>query len=123
MKRIVKHFVIDTVSLYVISQFVSGLVFAEGFKTIVITGAVLSITTLLIKPIINLLLLPLNLITFGLFKWVGYAVTLYIVTLLVAGFEIIGFSYQNLNFTGTLAIIAFSFVLSLLTSIITWIMK
>ena len=123
MKIIVKHFVIDTVSLYVISQFVSGLVFAEGFKTIVITGAVLSITTLLIKPIINLLLLPLNLITFGLFKWVGYAVTLYIVTLLVAGFEIIGFSYQNLNFTGTLAIIAFSFVLSLLTSIITWIMK
>jgi len=133
MKSILKHFVIDTVCLYIISQFISGMVFSEGPVTLALTGAVLSLTTLIIKPIINILLLPINLITFGLFKWVAYAVTLYLVLLLVPGFEITGFHFSGIvtywfslpaiDFSGAIAIVAFSFVISLLTSIIFWIMK
>lgn len=123
MKRILKYFVIDTVSLYMIGQHVSGLVFSQGTKTLLLTGAVLSLSTLFIKPIINLLLLPLNLVTLGLFKWVGYAITLYIVTLLVTDFEIRAFAYASINLTGTIALILFSFVLSIVTSIISWVMK
>lgn len=133
MKRLLRHFVIDTTCLYLVSQFVSGLVFSRGIFTLLVTGAVLSITTVLVKPIINILLLPINLITFGLFKWVAYAVTLYLVTLLVSDFSITGFHFSGLstylfsipsiNLPGVLGIIAFSFLISLLTSIILWIMK
>lgn len=133
MKKILKHFVIDTVTLYLISQAVVGMSFEGGTQTLLLTGAVLSISQLLVRPLINVLLLPINLITFGLFKWVSYAVTLYLVTLVVTGFKISSFYYAGLtsywfnipqvNFTGILAFIVFSFVISLVSSIIVWLMK
>src|SRR3989344_3165223 len=122
MKKIVKYFIIDTVSLYLISLNIRGVAFDGGIQTLLLTGAVLSVAQLLVRPLINLLLLPLNLITFGLFKWVSYAVTLYLVTLLVDGFKVSGFYYPGMesywfnipeiNLSGLFAFIVFSFVIS-----------
>lgn len=133
MKTILKHFIIDTVSLYLISQVVEGLVFANGVSTILVAGAVLALTTMLIRPIINILLLPLNLITFGLFKWIGHAVSLYIVTMAVPGFQILSFAFGGLTtywfvipsiaLSGIAAFIAFSFLISFTSSIIYWVFK
>jgi uncharacterized membrane protein YvlD (DUF360 family) len=77
--------------------------------------------------------LPLNLITFGLFRWVGYAVALYIVTLIVPGFKIVNFAFNGLtsywfslpaiSFNGIVAIIAFSFIISITSSILDWLLK
>lgn len=82
MRTIIKHFIIDTIALYLISQAVTGMFFENGFYTLALTGAVLMLITMVVKPIINVLLLPLNLVTFGLFKWVAYAITFYLVTLI-----------------------------------------
>src|ERR1035437_352034 len=95
MRTILKHFIINTASLYIISLAVSGIVFADGTYSILMAGIVLTLTTLIIRPIINILLLPINLITFGLFRWVGFAVTLYLVTLVVPGFKILNFVFSG----------------------------
>lgn len=126
MRKLLRHFVIDTAALYFVSQFVRGLNFDGGVATIFLAGAVLALTTMLIKPLINILLLPLNLITFGLFKWIAHAVSLYLVTLIVPGFSIEGFSFLGfesywfsippLNLAGALAVVAFSFLISLFSS-------
>lgn len=133
MKTILKHFLIDTVSLYLISLIVSGIVFEKGLETLFLTGFVLMLTTLVIQPIINLLLLPINLVTFGLFKWVTYAMTLYLVTVAVPGFKLLDFAFQgftsvwfsvpSFSIGGPLAFIAFSFMISLVSSLIYWIFK
>lgn len=133
MRRLLKHFIIDTTTLYLVSQIVTGISFIGGMQTLFLTGAVLSLSQLILKPLINLLLLPLNLLTFGLFKWASYAITLYLVTLLVSGFKITSFYYQGLttywfnipevSLTGFLAFIAFSFIISSISSIIVWVMK
>lgn len=128
MKKILRHFIIDTAVLYFVSQNVGGLNFSGGISTIFLTGAVLAVTTMLIKPLINILLLPLNLITFGLFKWITHALSLYIVTLIVPGFSINGFhfagfdsywfSIPSLNLAGLLGLIAFSFLISFGSSLL-----
>ena len=133
MKTIIKHFVIDTVSLYLVSLIITGIVFEKGIETLILAGLGLMLTTLVIRPILNLLLLPLNLITFGLFKWVTYAVTLYFVTLIVPGFKLlefvfagfhsIWFSIPSISLTGGLAFIAFSFLISFISSLVYWIFK
>lgn len=133
MRTIIKHFLITVVCLYLISQAVSGMVFAEGLYTLALAGFVLMLATMIVKPIINVLLLPINLITFGLFKWVTYAITLYLVTLVVPGFHInqfifngfssYWFSIPMLSLSGILAFIAFSFVISTISSILNWIFK
>jgi putative membrane protein len=133
MRGLIKHFLIDTVTLYLISQAVSGIVFIEGTYTLFLAGFVLMLATLIVRPVINILLLPINLITFGLFKWVTYAITLYLVTLVVPGFHLADFIFKGFNsywfsipgisLSGILAFIAFSFVISTVSSILYWIFK
>ncbi|MBI3396969.1 phage holin family protein [Candidatus Woesebacteria bacterium] len=133
MRKILRHFVLSTVSLYLVSNITKGLVFEKGIETLLLTGIALTIASLFARPIINILLLPLNLITFGLFRWVASAVTMYIVTLLVPSFKILYFNFLGysfygvnipaLNFSGIVAFVAFSFLISLTYSLIHWLVK
>ena len=133
MKTILKHFIINTVSLYLASLVISGIIFAEGTYSILLAGIVLTLTTLVIKPIINILLLPINLITFGLFRWAGFTVSLYLVTLIVPGFRLMDFTFKGFSsywFTippifiaGIPAFIAYSFFISIVASVAYWIFK
>ncbi len=130
MKKILRHYVVNTYILFIVSKFASGLIFEYGIQTLLLAGVGLTVASLLAKPIINLLLLPINLITFNLFKWVSSAVALYLVTLVVPGFKIVGFSFPGLssqwldlpaiNLGGFLAYVAYSFIFSLLASFIYW---
>lgn len=133
MRSLLKHFVINTACLYLISLAVSGIVFENGFVTLCLTGLVLMLVTMIIKPILNILLLPFNLVTFGLFKWVSFAITFYLVTLIVPGFRLTDFVYPGLNsywlslpainLSGTMAFLAFAFLISFVSSVIYWIFK
>ena len=133
MKRILRHYLIDTVALYLVSNITQGLVFQKGIESILLAGAGLAVTTMLVKPIVNILLLPINLITFGLFKWISSAVTLYLVTLVVPGFNIVGFKFlgfvsgyftlPQFSLSGILVYVGFSFLISIISSIIFWVVK
>lgn len=123
----------DTVSLYLASQIASGLIFQGGIITLLMAGVGLVGATLLVKPIINILLLPINLVTFGFFKWASSAIALYIVTLVVPGFKIVSFNLEafsskwldipQVSLNGVLAFVAFSFLIFLLTSVMKWLTK
>jgi putative membrane protein len=131
--KILKRFVVSTISLYIVGSLFSGLSFENGLTTLAITGAVLALASFLIRPVINLLLLPINLMTFGLFRWVTYALTLYLVTLIVPGFEIGTFAFAGyssywfsipaFSFGGLVGLLLFSLSISFVSSTIFWIMK
>lgn len=133
MKRILRHFVISSVSIFLASSTASGLVFEKGLETILLTGLGLTIASLIAKPVINILLLPVNLITFGLFRWVSAVAVLYIVSLTVPGFKIANFYFGGytslwidlpvIALSGFLAVVAFSFLHSLISSFIYWLVK
>lgn len=133
MKRILKHYSLDTFSLWLLSNIAGGIVFEKGTQTLLISGIALTSVFFLAKPVINLLLLPLNLVTFGLFRWVSSAVVLYLVTLIIKDFKIIYFNFAgysskwidipSINLKDVLAYIAFSFILSIITSFLYWLMK
>lgn len=90
-------------------------------------------SSIVVKPLINLLILPINLVTFGVFKWVSSVVAVYVVTLVVPGFEVTKLAFNgysgtwidipSFNFTGILAIVVFSFFLSILASVMNWLVK
>lgn len=133
MKSLLRHYVIDTFALYLASTVTSGLVFTQGIKTLLLAGIGLMAASLLVRPLINILILPLNLITFGLFKWVSSAVALYLVTLIVPGFSIANFVFLGLSsewlsipgfsLHGVFAYVGFSFFISLITSFMYWLIK
>jgi putative membrane protein len=131
MKKFFRVFLIETGTLIYASRIIQGIAFNRGVETILWTGLALTAVTLLVRPAINLLLLPLNIITFGFFKWIGHAVTLYLVTLVVDSFTITGFyfpgfadaaiSLPEINLGGGIAaFVGFSLFISLITNFIYW---
>ena len=133
MKSLIKIYIVHTLSLFFISEVFQGIILERGTESLLLAGAGLALSSLVIKPIINILLLPLNLITFGLFRWVSSAVALYLVTLVVPGFKIVNFAFGGFSskwfelpafeISGILAFVAFSFAISVFTSIIHWVIK
>lgn len=133
MKSLLRHYIVDTFTLYLVSTVASGIIFQDGLKTLFLAGVGLMVASMLIKPIINILLLPINLVTFGLFKWLSSAVALYLVALVIPGLKIERFFYSGLtttwidipqiSFEGLMAFVAFSLLISFVTSIFHWLIK
>ena len=133
IKRFISVFVIESVALYLVSQIASGLMFTRGIQSLIVTGVALALASFFVKPIINILLLPINLVTFGVFKWVSHAVTLYIVDLLLAEFAVNSFKFAGLSSkyidmppinlpSGIPSYLAFSLTIAAITSIIYWLL-
>jgi uncharacterized membrane protein YvlD (DUF360 family) len=129
MKKIVRIFSREVVALYVCTQIASGIVFENYLTGLLITGVALAIATYVVKPIVNMLLLPINLATLGLFKFLSHAITLFIVDVALTQFAVTGFHFGGLhaqfldlpavNFGGgPLAYIAYSLVLMVITSLL-----
>lgn len=133
MKGLIKLYLVETASIYLVSNIVSGILLEKGLESLFLAGLGLTAVILFIKPVVNLLLLPLNLITFGLFRWVSSAVALFLATLVVPGFKISelvfnGFSWKYfslppLHLSGILAFIGFSLLISLVASLLHWLIK
>lgn len=133
MKRLLQYYAINTYALYVASSIASGMSFDKGINTLFLAGIALMVTSMLAKPIVNLLLLPLNLVTFGLFHWISTAIVLYIVTLLIKDFKISYFAFSgfsskwldipSFSIDGVFSYILFGFIISIITSFFHWLFK
>jgi len=134
VKKILRVFVIETTALYLTSVWIQGLVFQKGPQSIVLTGFALAVAALLVKPIINILILPINLVTFNVFKSTSHAITFFLVDLALAEFSITSFRYPGLTSElldipplffeqGVAAYLAFSIVVSVIAYIIYWLME
>lgn len=87
MKTFLKLIIFTTVSLYLISRAFSGVQFVNT-NTLLMTGLVLTILMVFVKPFLKILLLPVNIITFGLFAWIINILVIYLATLLIPGFKV-----------------------------------
>lgn len=133
MRKILRHYLVVTYSLWIASKIAGGMIFEKGTQTLLISSIVFMLSSLLAKPVINILLLPINLVTFGLFRWVSSAIVLYLVTLVIPSFKLINFNFTGyvskwielppLQFERFFAFVAFAFIISTITSIIFWVIK
>ncbi|MFA6184981.1 MAG: phage holin family protein [Candidatus Shapirobacteria bacterium] len=94
---------ISTVAFYVTAYLIPGFV-VSGLATLIVVSIVWGILTLIIRPILILLTLPINFLTLGLFTFVINALLLMLMTKIVPGFSISGFG------TALLAAIVLSLV-------------
>ena len=86
MKLLLK-LVIATLAIFVASRIIPGVV-VDDLVTAIIVAIVLGTLNLFVKPILILLTLPINIITFGLFTFVISAIIVIFTASLVPGFQI-----------------------------------
>ena len=133
MKRFLRSFFIHLFVVWFVANSFGGIDYQHNLQFLALGALALTFADSLLKPLINLLLLPFNLVTLGLFRWISGVVTLYIATTLVRGFSIVPFTYPGfqsnlfilpaMTFSPLLAFIVVSFVISFVSSFLFCISK
>ncbi len=128
MRNFLRDGLLSTFSLYIAASFYPGLVVPTNFLALLLVGFIFTLINYFIKPIIKLFLLPLNLITLGLFRWVANVVILLILTQINQTIRIIAFTTEAFAYSGfavpaiainlTLAYIITSLILSLVYNLL-----
>ena len=83
MKTLLKKYFVITVSIYLLTQIIPSINISGRWHGLFYSSFILSILLYVAQPIINLLMLPLNLLTLNLTSWLLNIIILYIWTLLV----------------------------------------
>lgn len=98
LRLLLRSIAINLASVYIAAKILSSvIVYFGGFQTLLVCAAVIALVNLLVRPVINLLLLPIHLVTLGVFRWITNLITLYAVTWLVPQFQIHPFTFPGLD--------------------------
>ena len=90
--------ILSTAGGFFVAQYVlSGVRIENTFSAYLTLSLVFVIFNFLLSPIIKLLLLPINLLTLGLFRWVTNVLVLYIFDLLFDGINLTAFTYPGFS--------------------------
>jgi putative membrane protein len=133
MKKYLRLFLYNGFSLWLTASLIPGVNFLGKYQVVALTALVLTLVNVLVRPLVNLLFLPINLLTLGSFRWLINVIALYLVTKLVSQFQIGGFQFLGFNYRGLIVPAFFistfwvyvlaSFGISLITSFLLWLSK
>jgi putative membrane protein len=133
MKTLFRRIFIYTFALFLMPLIIPGMNVSGGFWMMLLGGTVLAGMFLILKPVLNLLTLPANMMTLGLFSLFNSAIILYLLTVFMGSITIEPFSYPRSDLAGViipkltfgtfLSYIYSAFVLSFIDSFLSWIMN
>ncbi|OGK14151.1 hypothetical protein A3H80_04740 [Candidatus Roizmanbacteria bacterium RIFCSPLOWO2_02_FULL_37_19] len=112
MVGIIIRLLVNALAIFFTAQILPG-VTVDGLQSALIVAVVLGIINTFVKPILIFFTLPLTIVTLGLFTFVINALLILLASSLVPGFSVDGFLWA----------LIFSFVLSIVSSILIWIVK
>ncbi len=128
MKHIVRVFVFNVFGLWFASQLLPTLVLADGWQALFQAGFALSLLMLIVRPLLKILFIPINLITFGLLSWFINVIVIYLLTLFVPsviirewtfpGITYLGFVIPSLHVSYMLALIISSLLVTFITNVL-----
>lgn len=128
MKYLLRVFLFHSFSLWFVSQIIPALVINGGWPVLLLAGFVLSVLMLLVAPLLKILFIPINLLTFGLLSWFINVIVLYLLTVFVSGvsvvawtfpgLEIAGFVIPQISFSSFISFILVSLSLSMLVNVL-----
>lgn len=133
MKAFLRHILINLLVIYLVSAVYPGFTILHDAKTLVTAAVIWLLLNKIVKPIIKLLLLPINLITLNLFAWAVSLITLFLLPLIVSGISIKPYDFPGINYQGFtipsfhinlfISFVVASCFLNLFHSAIVWLIK
>lgn len=133
MKKILREIFIYSFVLYVVPFWVDGLKIKGGIKEILIGGVLLTVGHVIVKPVLKIITLPFNVITFGLFSSLITIFILYLTTRLYPNIQVTPFKFRGLDFLGIkipifdvniiLSYIIISAIIYILYKVLSWLIS
>jgi uncharacterized membrane protein YvlD (DUF360 family) len=100
MKKILRGFLINYFALSFLNEVFLGLIIKEGVLGLAITAVIMTLVTKFVKPLLNALLLPINILTLGALRWIIDIINLAVVILFVPQADVLGFWFSDFNLQG-----------------------
>ncbi|MGI5840830.1 MAG: phage holin family protein [Patescibacteria group bacterium] len=100
MKKFFRFTLLLAFSLVITDELWGNLIFPDKFLGILKVAFILAVFEIILKPIIKVLLLPINLLTLGLFRIVIDTLGLYMAVVLVDKFRVLSIFKENFNLVG-----------------------
>jgi len=89
IKNFLRSVAINALGIFLATRINSDLIkFNGGIHALLIAGLIIVLANVLVRPVLNLLLLPIHLLTLGTFRWVTNLLIFYLVSRLVPQFII-----------------------------------
>lgn len=89
MKLLIK-LLLNIFTLWIVSYLVPGFEF-ESTQALIVTAVVIGIVNTFIKPVLQIIFIPISIITFGVTAFLINVVLLWGISYVVPGFEIVNF--------------------------------
>lgn len=133
MKNLLRNILIYSGSLFALTELLPGVEISGGVPAYLICGTVLSVMFIVVKPILNIISLPLNILTLGLFSFFSNILILFLLTLVVPyiqvspfvfdGYSYGGFIIPRMEFNLFFAFVVSGLILSAIITVLTWLIK
>lgn len=121
MRSLFKNILSNYINLFLISNFiVRGLQIKGGFEGYTKSVLILSVVFPLLKPILKIVLIPINFLTLGLFNFLLSAILIYLLTLIVPEFSISPSIFMGFQLGRYVSIVLVAILLYLLNRIFRW---
>lgn len=120
-------------ALLTVSKILPGLQLSGGLRGLFIGSLALMVANILLVPLIKILLLPLNLLTLGIFAWLSNVLALYALANVVPSIKLLPYFFPGTSLNGFIipavnlstfevAIIS-SFLISLIAHFLHWLSR
>ncbi|MDD2823128.1 MAG: phage holin family protein [Candidatus Daviesbacteria bacterium] len=100
MKSVIRNYLINLGALWVTTQVLPAISIVGGAKGLFIGALAFMIANILLVPLLKILLLPLNLLTLGLFAWLSNVLALYFLVNVVPYFRVSPYSFSGIYWQG-----------------------
>ncbi len=134
IKKIVRHIAITFLSFYITSMYlVHGFFIPLNLVTYIKIVVIFSLLTLIVRPILKILFIPINFLTLGLLGWLINVILLYLLVSFAPevhfgmtnfpAFSLSGFYWPSLQLTPFWTAVAASFSLTFLNRSLKWLVS
>jgi len=121
MKKFLKFTLLFYFSLYTVGEIFHNLNFSAGVQTIFLVSLILTIFELILKPIIKILLLPINILTLGLFRIIIDTFGIYLALFFINSFTTGDLWIFSYHFQSILAVLITSTIINFVFTIFNYI--
>lgn len=109
MRFLLKKYLIVTIAIYLLVQIVSGFKVGNGWNGLAYSSLVLSLLMFIAKPLIDLIMLPINILSLNLVSWLFNILLVYVWSILVKDVSFAPFNFPQIS-AGPLMISSFLMV-------------
>ncbi len=95
MRGLIIKILATMTSFYATAALIAGFKIDNNWQSYLVTAVVFLLFNLIITPLIKLLLLPINLLTLGLFRWLGSVLALYVFDTLYTGITVTSYYFAG----------------------------